>query len=559
MIQIFKGGCDYSRKCTPGNNYCIDCDGEGKLCKKCEEGYFPDGNGGCSYTSNCDVSLQGECLTCNDNFILVGQQFGIIRELKICKSLNSENLKNCKRINMIKGICQECEEGFYKNYGDNKCIKSPNCYESVFGVCIKCNDYYYLDKREDKCLEQNGIFQHCKESFDGKTCNLCEEDYYFDAQGKCIWMNFCMEEGVMGVCKKCVDGYYLAKEDGSCTSDINCNIGFKDIGICKRCIDNYYIDYKDGKCKSSTDDEDFIYCIEADGVCKECSYGKYLGPDNKCSNSKNCAESEKGICYECLDGYYLGLDKYCTDVKYCIYSNNYQCIECDINYYYDKSANLCKEINANFTNCKYTYNGTVCDLCHNDYYLNLSDHFCYANNEPGDFYKCQMTDENGTFCITCIEDYYLGRKDNKCTDIFGCELSENENRCLECNNLYCLNIKTGKCEDNEKINKEEEKIYFRCNRTNEEGTACEICLGNYTLNDDGLCVDEIHCLEKDDKGDCKKCLNEENYVFCFNNQFGCVETYIDNCLECNNIFDFDKCTKCFDGFKLDENGNCIKE
>ena len=131
-----KGGCKLARKCTPGNNYCIDCEGEGKLCKKCEEGYFPDGNGGCSYTSNCDVSLQGECLTCNDNFILVGQQFGIIRELKICKSLNSENLKNCKRINMIKGICQECEEGFYKNYGDNKCIKSPNCYESVFIINV---------------------------------------------------------------------------------------------------------------------------------------------------------------------------------------------------------------------------------------------------------------------------------------------------------------------------------------------------------------------------------------------------------------------------------------
>ena len=29
---------------------------------------------------------------------------------------------------------------------------------------------------EDKCLEQNGFFEHCIETLDGKTCNLCEEN-----------------------------------------------------------------------------------------------------------------------------------------------------------------------------------------------------------------------------------------------------------------------------------------------------------------------------------------------------------------------------------------------
>ena len=554
-----KGWCQYARKCTPGNNYCVSCDGEGKLCKKCEEGYFPDGNGGCSYTNNCDISSEGECLICNDNYILIGQQFSLIKELKVCKSLNSDDLKNCKKINTIKGICQECEDGFYKNYGDSRCTKTQHCYESIFGACVKCSDYYYLDKREEKCLEQIGNFEHCKETLDGKTCNLCEENYYFDENGKCIWTNFCLEEGVLGVCKKCIDGYHISKKDEICTPEINCYSGNKDLGICTKCIDNYYIDFEDGKCKSNQDNEDFIYCVVADGVCKECIYNKYLGLDDKCSNSKYCSESVNGICIICKDGYYLGLDNYCTNVEHCIYSNYYQCEECEKDYYHDRSVNLCKEVNLNFTNCKYTNDGVNCSRCHNDYYLNLTDHMCYDNSEPGDFYKCQETDENATMCEVCINDYYLGKLDNKCTNIFGCELSsENNNRCLECNYLFCLNSKTGNCEDNEEINKEEEKIYYRCQKTNEEATACENCIQNYTLNANGLCEDEIHCEEKNEDGVCQKCYNDEIYSFCMNSQFGCIETLNDKCLECNDILDFNKCTKCFDGYQLDEKGNCVE-
>ena len=551
-----KGGCDYARKCTSGNNYCIECNSEGKICQICEEGYFPDENGGCSYTNNCEISLNGECLICKEDYVLIGQDFDLAKELKICKSINSDDLKNCKRINTIKGICIECEEGFYKNSGDSRCTKTENCYESVFGVCTKCNNYYYLNKLEDKCIKQNDYLSHCLESLNGKYCNLCEENFHFDNYGKCIWVNFCIEESVAGKCKECIDDYYLAS-DGSCTTEKNCYIGNKDLGICNECINNYYIDFKDGKCKSNIDDDNFIYCIKADEICIECSFEKYLGLDNKCSNSKNCAESEKGVCIECSEGYYLGLDNYCTSVKNCIYSNDYECIECDQNYYFDKSVNLCKEISNEFINCKYTYDGQKCERCHNNYYLNQSDYLCYPNDEPGDFYKCQKTDKNATYCLTCIEDYYLGHKDNKCTGILGCELSENENKCLECNDLYCLNVKTGKCVNNGKINKEEEKIFFRCNKTNDEGNACESCVQNFTLNENGLCIDENYCNERNEEGKCLNCKNNENDIFCLNDQFECVETYAENCVECNNIINFNKCTKCANTFELDDKGNCV--
>ena len=45
---------------------------------------------------------------------------------------------------------------------------------------------------EDKCLEQNGFFEYCIETLDGKTCNLYEENYHFNEQEKCIWINFCL-------------------------------------------------------------------------------------------------------------------------------------------------------------------------------------------------------------------------------------------------------------------------------------------------------------------------------------------------------------------------------
>ena len=42
-----------------------------------------------------------------------------------------------------------------------------------------------------------------------------------------------------------------------------------------------------------------------------------------------------------------------------------------------------------------------------------------------------------------------------------------------------------------------------------------------------------------------------------NNDFECVETYSEKCLECNDVLNFDKCTKCLEGYELDENGNCL--
>ena len=220
-------------------------------------------------------------------------------------------------------------------------------------------------------------------------------------------------------------------------------------------------------------------------------------------------------------------------------------------------------MNKNFENCQITtLDGNTCQMCKNNYYLNRTDNLCYSNMEKDNFYKCAYTNIDGNYCGWCEDGYYYGYIDHKCSRIEGCDISENENRCLKCDTDYnfCLDLKTGKCEYNDEIENEDKKIYHKCNITNKDSTSCEICINGYSLNKKGLCNDDLHCEEKDEEGFCKKCKNfEDEYSnHCLNNEFGCVEAYLDGCGICNNILDFDNCTKCFEGYKLNEDTECDK-
>ena len=554
-----KGGCKHAHKCEIGLNQCDECNENRELCKKCIEGYFPDENGGCSYTDNCEISYKGKCLECKKEYILIGQNdYYSNNAIKICKSLNFGDLKNCEEINQITGICQKCKEGYYLNEGDKKCTSTENCYESVYDVCTKCNKNYYLDKKDNQCKNQIGVFEYCKESINSKTCDICENNYYFDEKGKCIGINFCKTSINLNFCEKCIDGYFLSENNNSCVSTDNCLDGDKDIGICKTCKDNYYLDYEDGKCKSNQEDNDFKYCTYVDNdICLKCSYWNYLGEDHKCSSTKNCAESRNGTCISCINNYYLGLDFNCFNVENCIYSNGYICLECRDNYYYDRKERKCKIGENNFKNCKSGDSTSFCESCKDDFYLNKTDNLCYSNKDYGPYYKCSVTDINSGECFDCIEGYYFGIEDKKCSLIEGCAISENENKCLKCEEYYCLDVKTGQCSYNDEIEDKEKKFYFRCNRTNEEGTKCEACDDNLNIDENGLCIDYEHCTEKNEDGTCKKCQNDNEGTYCLNKEFGCVDiTYTKKCLECDNLFDFFSCTKCMDGYTLN-NGNCF--
>ena len=563
FIPDENGGCKFSHKCIVGKNNCEECNNEGDLCQKCTEGYFPDENGGCSYTDNCQISYEGKCLECKENFILIGEErknYEKEKEIRICKSLYFGDLKNCEEINISTGLCKKCKEGFFLNEGDKKCTHTENCYESILDICIKCNKNYYLDKKELKCKYQTDNFEYCHESLDGIVCDICEEGYYFDEDKHCVEVNYCSKGQNGFICEKCLPGYFLSNYQNYylCSNTENCYMGDKDLGICNLCINGYYIDYKDGKCKSNEEDNDLKYCKIADGVCIECLENYFLGEDNRCSSSKYCAESINGKCIQCIDNYHMGLDNICIGIEHCIYSNGYFCTECENNYYYDFTEKKCQKDDGIFKNCKSGYSASNCTDCKTGFYFNQTDHLCYSNQNLEYFYKCKRVSTSGD-CNYCEEGYYLGGIDDKCSKIEGCELSENEDKCLECDTFYyCLDAKTGKCEISDEIINEDKKFYFRCNKTNNDSTGCEECNYGLVLNENGICVDEIDCFDKNDDGTCKKC-GEEKAHFCLNNIFGCIKIIgYYYCLECNNIFDFYNCTKCYDGYNL-KDGDCYEK
>ena len=553
LIPDEKGGCIGSKKCILGKNYCLECESDGKICNLCDSGYFPDENGGCSYSNFCKISFKGECIECIDNYILVGKQF----ELKICKSILSNDFLNCKEINKEKGFCEECEEGYFLNNGDRKCIKTEKCNESIFGNCILCNRGYYFDKKENKCKKQENNFLHCKQTIDGNTCDICEDEFYFDQNKNCTFTNFCSVSS-NSICQKCIEGYYLAS-NSLCSDTQNCYRADNENGLCLECNNNYYLDSKDYKCKSNSENPNFKFCKKVENdFCINCELYYNLDEEGKCCNTSNCSSSKDGICILCSENYYLGMDKYCSNIEHCIYTKMANCIECEENYYYSKSKKKCLNITEKFFGCKISNeDGYYCEECKNNYYLRKNDSLCFKNTNINDkFYKCIFTDYKGEYCIKCDEGYYLGGEDKKCSLIKNCAISNNENICIKCNKGYCLDEKNNICIDNTKIENINIKTFFACEKTNKEGTACEKCIEGYEVNEEGFCYNIDNCLQKEDKI-CIKC-KPGTYVndYCLNNVFGCIKNNLKNCFKCDNIFDFNICTECKEGYIKTVDGKC---
>jgi len=552
-----EGGC--TGKCTIGKNYCNKCDLEEKLCIECQSNFYSDNVGGCSIVPNCESSYNGKCNKCKEEFILIGDDNGF----KICKDKNSLDFKNCKTINKKTGLCQECNEGFYLNTGDFKCSSTENCFKSTYGICESCSDGYYFEKKMEKCILIEDSFAYCKQTIDGKNCDLCKNNYYLAEDGQCTDTIMCSKTE-KGKCIQCSKGAILLK-DNTCSLEENCLNADKDTALCNSCMKNFYLDNKDKRCKSNRENNEFKHCLIANEGCRKCEDPYNLGDDLKCIKTEFCSESENEICTKCARGYYLGLDHKCTKVQHCIYSGNtdYACDECEDNYYYNNLNQTCMLVKDDtFKNCKMsTSNDTICSVCKSNYYLNLTDFLCYDNTNKGDIlYRCSRPNPEMTECRICEDNYYLGSGDKKCSNITKCKISENGDKCLACEVCYCLDLKSGKCFDNEFLYEENQKIYIACNRTNKDGTACEQCLEGYEVNEEGLCFDVERCTEKENNT-CIKCKEDppDYLYYCANKYYGCLQNYLlSNCLRCDNIFDLYVCTECKEGYELNKYGLCQK-
>ena len=549
-----EGGCELIKECKINKNYCIKCNED--ICISCENNYFPDENGGCSYTDNCLISSNGICYQCKEDYFLI-----IDNNYNLCKYQYLDEYKNCYEVDYTTGKCIDCIDGYYLSSEDEKCTNTDDCKKSLYGICEICEDGYYLDKNDnDLCKKSIFELSFCKLTLDGITCNECEEEYYLTEKNLCTSTKNCKISKIGSICELCNEGYYLSNS-GICTKEKNCLFGNGNTNLCEICQNSFYFDSENKKCISNQENNKYKYCSEViSGICTNCEINYYRGNDLKCSNSKNCLESENGICIKCEINYHLGLDNKCTNIKYCIYSDDYgNCLECENSYYYDYYKKECLLDINKFENCKKVFND-VCEICKDGYYLYLKERKCYNNEIDGLLYKCGISNWNGTQCEICQNGYYLGFNDLKCTKIKDCAISENENKCIECISYRCLDIKKGMCYDNDNGPKEiNQKIYYACNITNEEGTECALCKDEYYQLENGICVNKVECEEEKD-GECIKCLENDHNMFymCLNKIYGCVKTITKNCLRCDNILDFYECTECKEGYILNNRNECIK-
>ena len=542
------GSCTGAKACAIGENYCQICNVESTLCQNCELGYYADLNGGCANTENCEISYRGECLKCSDDFYLVGSN------LKFCKYKYLDDLKNCKTVDSSNGLCKECEEGYFINSVDKKCINAENCAESVYGTCKKCKDGFYLDKTDDLCKKQTGNFSRCTETLDGENCSKCDENnYLIEKEGKCVYTNFCLKMRDYYLCEECMEGYYLSSDGFSCTTDKNCRYGNENIGQCNYCDDDFYLDKSDHHCKSNLEDKNLKFCKMFDKVCTMCEYPYYLDREKKCTNTEKCEKSDNTKCLQCEENFYLGTDNKCSIFEHCGNTSYYLfCEKCADNYYFNDLNKTCDSAINQFENChKSDNNNTYCLLCNKGFYL--KDNKCNSNQDQSkDFYKCEKLDDSENSCVECEEGYYLNSKDKKCSLIEGCAVSENEKKCIECDEYSCLDLNKNTCLDKySPPESEDKKIYYLCNKTNNEGTECALCENEKLELINGICVNKYECEEEKDE-QCVKCNDKsvDGFNMCLNNLFGCVEVGVSNCLRCDGFFDYYGCDECKEGYEL---------
>ena len=223
----------------------------------------------------------------------------------------------------------------------------------------------------------------------------------------------------------------------------------------------------------------------------------------------------------------------------------------------------CVKSGGNFENCKISvFVENQCSLCKDNYYLNKTDYLCYDNTGiNNDFYKCEFTDYNGEKCDKCKIGYYLTSGDGKCITVSQCKYSKNENECNVCNEAYCLDVKNNKCVENDYLQDGKENIFIACNRTNEMGDKCELCLDGYEPNENGYCVDVERCEEKENDI-CIKCKDgnwDEGIYYCANKIYGCLKTIVMGCQQCNDLKNLYICTQCREGLYINDERKCNRE
>ena len=447
------------------------------------------------------------CLPCNDT------TYGQIGCEGKCDGTNYKKTRNvfceedgCKEGYFnLNGVCMTCSE---ISSGCSKCVKEETSnVENRNFKCTEClNDEYFLDQYDgcEKCKLPN-----CKKCLYNKDrglveCDICEENYYRNSDGKCTECYYVYIYG--GYCKVCSENeteyhscscydYSGYTKNGS-DSCIDCQEGCSECKYdnktksteCINCYSNYVFD----------SDKNCIYCgnecteCELDEknnpICKNCYSGTFFG-ENEClicpSGCEKCILDNNNvtICTECYSNWGLNTENntctYCGEISEtgegcdrCVYNKDkmkYECLECyyyNYDYTYINNIFQCKDSSSNQSyihGCRIAnYNETTkkyeCLDCWYDFTMVKNERRCINVSEENLSQYCSEieninTSEDPLFsCTKCYDNIsYILLDSNKVKNCY--ERNINLTYCLEGKfengNYICT-----KCTENASLNKE---------------------------------------------------------------------------------------------------------
>ena len=191
--------------------------------------------------------------------------------------------------------------------------------------CQHCEFGLFFNERTRTCDKCSDLLNNCERcSHDGFTCDICEEGYDLNTQGRC-WMSGCQKFKMEGnvrtdICEMCKPGMFLHVQTGTCKKD--CGYGWVEDPknhVCRReCSLHEYYD--------PTDPENCLRCEDAIENCDACSESNGVGSQLMCHNCgpiltpsrdglqcehANCRkvkDNDPMNCEVCDTGYYKAYD-----------------------------------------------------------------------------------------------------------------------------------------------------------------------------------------------------------------------------------------------------------
>ncbi|KAL7716711.1 Protein kinase domain containing protein [Entamoeba marina] len=300
---------------------CKSCDIDG--CLSCKDGYALIENESCSnetkstindsisiscYDSgswyngiecvecgnNCNNCINGQCIECEENYILVRSNtciYGTDVMPDYCLDLT------------YRGTCKRCEDGYFVN-AYNFCERCPNectsCHNSTY--CFECIDDYVINYYNG-CVDKHKFLENCYHPIPGSSggCAVCNSGYYrlkttcFECIDNCTTCHNDYE------CTICNDNYFVVTDLSECISyDELTNCNNKTQTGCSECTYGYYLEGQYcNSCESKT--SNCNTCNKRNGECLTCS-NDYVIVEYECIHYQsidNCKEAQDSKCTSC--------------------------------------------------------------------------------------------------------------------------------------------------------------------------------------------------------------------------------------------------------------------